>query len=67
MRTHKNKTHNATRFTAAEESLRGVPRARLLLQCFAAALVRALLLAPFLVFDGRGHGGDFRLTHGLRI
>ena len=53
--------------TAAEESLRGVPRTRLLFQCLAATLVRLLLLFPLLVFDGLAHGGDFGLAHGLRV
>ncbi len=53
--------------TAAEESLRGVPRTRLLPQCVAAKLVRTLLLFLFLVFDGFGHGRDFGLAHGLRV
>ena len=53
--------------TAAEETLRGVPRARLLFQCLAATLVRLLLLFPILVFDGLGHGGDFGLAHGLGV
>ena len=53
--------------TAAEESLRGVPRARLLFQCLAATLVRPLLLFLLLVFDGLGHGGDFGLAHGLGV
>ena len=66
MRTHKNRTHNATKFTAAEESLRGVPRARLLFQRLAPTLVRPLLL-PLLVFDRLGHGGDFGLAHGLGL
>ena len=53
--------------TAAEESLRGVPRTRFLFQCLAMALVRPLLLFLLLVFDGLGHGGDFGLAHGLRV
>ena len=53
--------------TAAEESLRGVPRARLLFQCLATTLVRPLLLGSLLVFDGLGHGGHFGLAHVLRV
>ena len=53
--------------TAAEETLRGVPRARLLFQCLTTALVRLLLLFLLLVFDDRDDGGDFGLTHGLRV
>ena len=66
-RTLQNKIHNTTKFTAAEESLRRVPRARLLFQCLATALVRALLHLPLLVFDGLGHGGHFGLAHVLRV
>ena len=53
--------------TAAEESLRGVPRTRFLFQCLATALVRSLLLVSLLVFDGLGHGGHFGLAHRLGI
>ena len=53
--------------TAAEESLRGVPRARLLFQCLATTLVRPLLLGSLLVFDRLGHGGHFGLAHVLRV
>ena len=60
-------SENKEILTAAEESLRGVPRARLLLQSLAATLVRPLLLFLLLVFDGLGHVGDFGLAHGLRV
>ena len=54
-------------FTATEESLRGVPRARFLFQCLAAALVRALLLVPLLAVDGLGDGSHFGLGHRLGV
>ena len=53
--------------TAAEETLRGVPRARLLFQCLATTLVRPLLLGSLLVFDRLGHVGNFGLAHRLGV